>query len=113
MKNQTGPRFLHSANCHPENGRVGIKKSPQTKTEEKRKSDYSKSKLLKTKDLSEKTGISSRKINSWFVDNKLMYKKDDEWFTTKKGKGLGGTEKDGFYEQEVLWPEEIASQIKE
>lgn len=76
------------------------------------KADYSKSKLLKTKQLSEKTGISSRKVNSWFVDNKLMYKKDDSWFTTKKGKELGGTEKDGFYGKEVLWPEELADQIQ-
>ena len=91
-------------------------KVTETKIEEKQissKTDYSKSKLLKTKQLSEKTGISSRKVNSWFVDNKLMYKKDDVWFTTKKGKELGGIEKDGFYGQEVLWPEELADQIKE
>ena len=69
--------------------------------------------MLKTKDLSQKTGISSQKINSWFVDNKLMYKKDDEWYTTKKGKEKGGIEKDGFYGQEVLWPEEIADEINE
>ena len=77
------------------------------------KVDYSKSKLLKTKQLSEKTGISSRKVNSWFVDNKLMYKKEGGWFTTKKGKEQGGVEKDGFYGQEVLWPVELANQIKE
>jgi hypothetical protein len=41
-----------------------------------------------------------------------MYKKNDAWFTTKKGKEIGGTEKDGFYGQEVLWPEELADQIK-
>lgn len=97
--------------------KVPQKKSPQIKTEIKteikKKSNYSKSKLLKTKDLSQKTGISSRNINSWFVDNKLMYKKDDEWHTTKKGKEYGGVEKEGFYGQEVLWPEEIASEIKE
>ena len=75
--------------------------------------DFSKSKMLKTKQLSEKTGISSRKVNSWFIDNKLMYKKEGGWFTTKKGKEQGGVEKDGFYGQEVLWPEEIASKINE
>jgi phosphatidylserine/phosphatidylglycerophosphate/cardiolipin synthase-like enzyme len=90
-------------------------KEKDNKIEEKpvsSKGDYSKSKLLKTKQLSEKTGISSRKVNAWFVDNKLMYKKNDAWFTTKKGKEIGGTEKDGFYGQEVLWPEELADQIK-
>jgi phosphatidylserine/phosphatidylglycerophosphate/cardiolipin synthase-like enzyme len=91
--------------------KVPQKKSPNVKTEEKKKFNTSKSKLLRTKELSQKTGISSRKINSWFVDNKLMYKKDDEWYTTKKGKEQGGIEKDGFYEQEVLWPEEIAIEI--
>lgn len=95
--------------------KVQSTKSP-TKSKEKppvKTKDFSKSKMLKTKQLSEKTGISSRKINSWFVDNKLMYKKEDEWFTTKKGKEQGGVEKDGFYGQEVLWPEEIASEINE
>jgi phosphatidylserine/phosphatidylglycerophosphate/cardiolipin synthase-like enzyme len=93
--------------------KVPQKKSPNVKTEEKKKFNTSKSKLLRTKELSQKTGISSRKINSWFVDNKLMYKKDDEWYTTKKGKEQGGIEKDGFYGQEVLWPEEIANEINE
>ena len=92
------------------------KKVEDRKTQELKKADspkdFSKSKLMKTKELSEKTGISSRKINSWFVDNKLMYKKDDDWYTTKKGKELGGIEKKGFYGQEVLWPEETTSQIK-
>ena len=88
----------------------------QTKSKEKpsvKVKDFSKSKLLRTKDISKKTGISSRKINSWFVDNKLMYKKEEVWYTTKKGKEQGGVEKDGFYGQEVLWPEEIASEIRE
>ena len=93
--------------------KVPQKKSPNVKTEEKKKFNTSKSKLLRTKELSQKTGISSRKINSWFVVNKLMYKKDDEWYTTKKGKEQGGIEKDGFYGQEVLWQEEIANEINE
>jgi len=42
-----------------------------------------------------------------------MYKKEDEWFTTKEGKQQGRVEKDGFYEQEVLWPEEIAGAIED
>ncbi len=94
---------------------VKVEKSdPKKETiipESEKKKDYSKSKLLKTKQLSEKTDISSQKINTWFVDNKLMYKKDKNWYTTKKGKEVGGIEKEGFYGQEVLWPEEISSQI--
>ena len=93
--------------------KVPQKRSPQVKTEEKTKSSNSKSKLLRTKELSQETGISSRKINSWFVENKLMYKKEEEWYTTLKGKAQGGVEKDGFYGQEVLWPEEIAAEINE
>ena len=76
------------------------------------KADYSNTKLLKTKQISEITGISSRKVNSWFMDNKLMCKKENGWFTTKKGKEQGGVEKDGYYGQEVLWPEEISSLIE-
>ena len=76
------------------------------------KVDYSKSKMLKTKQLAVIAKISSRKVNTWLTDNKLMYKKDDDWFTTEKGKESGGVEKKSFYGQEVLWPEEIASQIK-
>ena len=93
--------------------KVPQKKSPKIKTEEKKKSSPSNSKLVRTKDLSLETGISSRKVNSWFIDNKLMYKKDDQWYATKKGKDQGGVEKDGFYGQEVLWPAEIAGEIKE
>lgn len=93
--------------------KVPQKKSPQENKQVKKTAKSSNSKLLRTKDLSKETGISSRKINSWFADNKLMYKKDDEWFTTKKGKAQGGVEKDGFYGQEVLWPEEFCGQIEE
>lgn len=92
----------------------GTKKSIEEKEQvEPIKVDYSKSKLLKTKQLSEKTGISSRKVNTWLVKNELMYKKDTVYFTTKKGKELGGIEKEGYYGQEVWWPEEIARQIEE
>ena len=75
------------------------------------KKKSSSSKLMKTKELSDKTGITSRKVNSWFVDNKLMYKKDNQWFATTKGKEQGGVEQDGYYGQEVLWPEEISDLI--
>ena len=70
-------------------------------------------KLLTTKELSKLTGLSSRKVNSWFSDNKLMYKKDDNWITTKRGKEVGGIEKSGQYGRFVIWPEEIGKQMTE
>jgi phosphatidylserine/phosphatidylglycerophosphate/cardiolipin synthase-like enzyme len=73
----------------------------------------SSSKLLTTKELSQFTGISSRRINAWFVDNKLMYKKGEDWFVTSKGKELGGVEKEGQYGQFVIWPEEFINEIEE
>lgn len=69
--------------------------------------DYSQYKMLTTKEISQEIGVSSRKINSWFVDNKLMYKKEDDWFASKKGKEIGGVEKEGQYGQFVIWPEII------
>ena len=69
-------------------------------------------KLLTTKELSELTGKSSRKINNWFSDNRYMYKKDGDWRTTKKGKDIGGVEKNGQWGKFVVWPESIAEQIK-
>jgi phosphatidylserine/phosphatidylglycerophosphate/cardiolipin synthase-like enzyme len=64
-----------------------------------------------TKELSQKIELSSRKINSWFVSKKLMYKKDDDWHTTKQGKEIGGLEKEGQYGQFVIWPEKIIKHI--
>ncbi|QXP58684.1 phospholipase D family protein [Olleya sp. HaHaR_3_96] len=75
--------------------------------------DKSKSKLLTTKELSQVTGLSSRKVNSWFTDKKLMYKKDDDWVTTKRGKEAGGIEKSGQYGQFIIWPEDITKHILE
>jgi phosphatidylserine/phosphatidylglycerophosphate/cardiolipin synthase-like enzyme len=72
----------------------------------------SNAKLLTTKEISEATGISSRKVNAWFVDNKLMYKKDEDWITTKKGKEIGGSEKAGQFGKFVIWPEVLVAQIK-
>lgn len=73
--------------------------------------DSPNSKLLTTKELSQLTGLSSRKVNSWFTDNKLMYKKDEDWITTKRGKEVGGIEKDGQYGKFVIWPEDIAKEL--
>jgi phosphatidylserine/phosphatidylglycerophosphate/cardiolipin synthase-like enzyme len=73
----------------------------------------SSSKLLTTKELAQLIGLSSRKVNSWLTDNKLMYKKEDNWVTTKHGKEIGGIEKSGQYGQFIIWPEEIGKQITE
>ena len=93
------------------------KKVEDKKTQENKKpasqKDFSKSKLLTTKELAHNTGISSRKINSWLVDNKLMYKKEDDWISTKKGKEAGAVSKEGQYGKFVVWPEEIALEIEE
>ncbi|MDO1498907.1 hypothetical protein Q2T40_00525 [Winogradskyella maritima] len=70
-------------------------------------------KTLDTKELSQLTGLSSRKVNSWFTDNKLMYKKEEDWITTKKEKELGGIEKAGQYGKFVIWPEGIAKHLTE
>jgi len=87
------------------------KQSEKTISEIVQTKDSSKSKLLTTKELSQLTGLSSRKVNSWFSDKKLMYKKDDDWITTKRGKEIGGIEKSGQYGKFVVWPEDIAKHI--
>lgn len=84
--------------------RIETKIQPQKNT--------SNSKLLTTKEISQITGVSSRKINTWFVDNKLMYKKEDDWISTKKGKELGCSDKEGQYGKFVIWPEELIEEIK-
>jgi phage antirepressor YoqD-like protein len=87
-----------------------INKIEKPVSEEKK--DFSKSSYKTTKELSAITGISSRKINEWLVDNKLMYKENDDWISTKKGTELGGISKEGQYGKFVVWPEEIANEIK-
>ena len=89
------------------------KQSEKTISEIVKTKDHSNSKLLMTKELSELTGLSSRKVNSWFVDKKLMYKKDNDWHTTKQGKEIGGIEKTNQYGKFVVWPEDIAKHITE
>lgn len=73
--------------------------------------NFTNSKLLTTKELSQNTGLSSRKVNSWFVDNDFMYKKDEDWFATKKGNEMGAKQMDGAYGKFILWPDSIVSQI--
>lgn len=75
--------------------------------------NYTNSKLFTTKELSHKTGLSSRKVNSWLVDNKFMYKKDDDWFATKKGNERGAKQMEGAYGKFIIWPEELIVEIKE
>jgi phosphatidylserine/phosphatidylglycerophosphate/cardiolipin synthase-like enzyme len=86
------------------------KKSTPNKSNEP-KTNFSNSNYKTTKELSQETGINSRKINSVLVDKKLMYKKDEDWLVTKKGKEFGGMQKEGQYGQFVIWPEEIMKEI--
>ena len=87
-------------------------KTEKTEQKVQPKTENSKNyKLLTTKELSKLTGLSSRKVNTWFTNNKLMYKKDDDWITTKKGKEFGGIEKTGQYGKFVVWPEEVFKQL--
>jgi phosphatidylserine/phosphatidylglycerophosphate/cardiolipin synthase-like enzyme len=86
-------------------------RKPQPEKSVKSKSNSSKSEYKTTKELSQETELSSRKINSILIEKKLMYKKDDDWFATKKGKEFGGIEKEGQYGQFVIWPEEIKNEI--
>lgn len=87
------------------------KQAEKTISEIVQTKNNSSSKLLTTKELSKVTGLSSRKVNSWFTDKKLMYKKEDDWITTKRGKEVGGIEKSGQYGKFVVWPESIAKHI--
>ena len=87
------------------------KKADKTVAKIVKKKKKSNSKLLTTKELSQLTGITSRKVNSWFTDNKLMYKKGDDWITTRKGKEVGGIEKSGQYGKFVVWPDEFLEHL--
>ncbi len=90
--------------------RVSVKKvSSEKKTNQK---SYN-SKKYTTKEISQETGVSSRKINSFLTESKFMYKKGDDWLLTKKGKQIGGYEKEGQYGQFVIWPQAILELIKD
>jgi len=90
-----------------------IKKPDFNKTEKKSKTIKSNGKRYTTKEISQEIGVSSRKINSFLSENKLMYKKDDDWILTKKGKEFGGFEKEGQYGKFVIWPREIVDLLGE
>lgn len=99
--------------------RVSVKEVDKEKRQEQQKTptitnnkDISKANFLTTKEISQKSGISSRKVNAWLADQNLMYKKEDDWFTTKKGDEMGGVQKEGQYGKFIVWPEEIVEEIK-
>ena len=89
-----------------------VEKSEKTFSKIIKNKTHSSSKLLTTNDISYITGHSSRKINNWLTDNQLMYKKDGDWITTKKGKDVGGVEKNGQWGKFVIWPDSIVKHIK-
>tara|TARA_R110000737_G_scaffold327084_3_gene341139 strand:- start:13580 stop:14311 length:732 start_codon:yes stop_codon:yes gene_type:complete len=101
--------------------RVSVKKVDKKIEEQSEKTisnviasgDSKNSKLLTTKEIAAITGKSSRNVNSWFSDKKLMYKKGEDWITTKSGKEIGGVEKEGQYGKFVIWPESLTKQIIE
>lgn len=86
-------------------------KADDTAAKVKNSSEGFSGKLLTTKELAGKTSLSSRKVNEWLTKSKLMYKKGDDWITTKRGKEAGGEEKQGQYGQFIVWPESIAEHI--
>ena len=65
-----------------------------------------------TKELSSLTGLSSRKVNAWLIEKKLMFKQGDDWISTQKGKEAGAISKSGQYGKFIVWPEAIAKEIK-
>lgn len=91
------------------------KKAEDNKREEKQPKktpqDFSKSKYLTTKELSNRTGLNSRKVNSILMKNELMYKKEDDWYYTEKGNKHGAEQKEGTYGKFIVWPEEIVDSI--
>ena len=76
------------------------------------KSGFSSSKYYNTKELSQITGISSRDINSALVSLNLMFKKEKDWYATKKGEHNGGIQNEGRYAKFIIWPEEILKEVE-
>lgn len=87
---------------------VPIKKKDSASIKENKVTKY-----FTTKELSKNLEISSRKVNEWLVDNRLMYKKEDDWMLTPKGTEIGGKSKNGQYGAFIIWPEDIVELIKE
>jgi len=93
------------------NREMGILIDKENENDKTKNSTYT-SNLKTTKDLSKETDISSRKINVILTDKKLMYKKENDWLLTKKGKEFGGIEKAGQYGQFIVWPDAIKKELK-
>lgn len=74
--------------------------------------DFSSAKYCTTKELSSISGISSRDINSALVSLKLMYKKENDWYATKKGDTHGAAQKEGQYGKFIVWPEQILKELE-
>ena len=51
-------------------------------------------------------------INSALVSLKLMYKKEQDWFATKKGETHGAIQKEGQYGKFIVWPEQILDELE-
>ncbi len=81
-------------------------------TNNSKKTDFSSSTYCTTKELSNKSGISSRDINSSLVSLKLMYKKDQDWLATKEGETQGAIQKEGQYGKFIVWPEQILDELE-
>jgi hypothetical protein len=81
-------------------------------TNNSKKTDFSSSTYCTTKELSNISGISSRDINSALVSLKLMYKKEQDWFATKKGEAQGAIQKEGQYGKFIVWPEQILDELE-
>jgi hypothetical protein len=69
-------------------------------------------KYCTTKELSSISGISSRDINSSLVSLKLMYKTEQDWFATEKGKLQGAIQKEGQYGKFIVWPKQILDELE-
>lgn len=74
--------------------------------------DFSAAKYCTTKELSNISGIKSRDINSALVELKLMYKKGQDWFASKKGEEYGAIQKEGQYGKFIVWPEQILDELE-
>lgn len=74
--------------------------------------DFTSANYCTTKELSNISGISSREINSSLVSLKLMVKKENDWYATKKGEVYGAIQKEGKYGKFIVWPEKILEELE-
>jgi hypothetical protein len=74
--------------------------------------NFSNSRYLTTKEISEISEFSSREINSKLVAYGLMYKKNSDWHATQRGESFGANQKEGQYGKFIIWPEEIVKELE-